>query len=71
MQESDKYKVELGQVYYLDQAQNHARIVVTITDKLTGKIHNRIGDGRAIGNYFPVFINWKGEKIQLTQLLEA
>ncbi len=61
-------KAKIGRVYNLDQAGNHTRSEVFITDN-KGKVHKRIGDGRQIGNFHPIFINWQGEKITVEALL--
>jgi len=64
----ETYDIELGQIYTIDKAGNHTRVDVKIRDK-AGKIHNRVGDGRQIGNFHPVWVNWKGEKITVEELL--
>ena len=70
MQESDKFKFELGKIHSYDQGGYHTRVEVFITDKLTGRKYKRIGDGRQIGNFHPIWINWGGKKIQLERLLD-
>lgn len=65
-----KYKIEFGKTYNIDQAGNHTKSVIYITDNATGKIHHRMGDGRQIGNFHPIWINWQGKKIQLERLAD-
>lgn len=33
------------------------------------KISDRVGIGKLIGNFSPIWINWKGKNLQLTELL--
>jgi hypothetical protein len=61
-------KAALGKTFNLDQAGNHTRSEVFITDN-QGKVHKRVGDGRQIGNFHPIFINWKGKKTTVEELL--
>jgi len=56
-------------VQNLDQAGNHTRLEVQITDEDTGKKHKRIGDGRQIGNFHPIWVNWEGKRQQLERLI--
>ena len=56
-------------VQNLDQACNHTRLEIQITDEDTGKKHIRIGDGRQIGNFHPIWVNWKGKRQQLERLI--
>jgi hypothetical protein len=65
---SPKLTAKLGQIFNLDRAGNHTRVEVFLTDD-TGKVHKRIGDGRQIGNFHPIFIQWKGEKVLLEKLI--
>ena len=64
------YEIELGRTYNYDQGGYHTRTEVKIRDKRTGKIVKRIGDGKQIGNFHPIWVNWKGKKIQVEKLLE-
>jgi len=63
------YAIKLDNFYHLDQAGNHTTCRVYIKDKLTNKVYKRTGDGRQIGNFHPIWINWKGNKIQIESLL--
>ena len=56
-------------VQNLDQAGNHTRIEVQITDEDTGKKFKRIGDGRSIGNFHPVWVHWHGKSQLLEKLI--
>jgi len=59
--------VSIASVQCLDLAGNHTRMEVFITDEDTGKVFKRIGDGRSIGNFHPIWVNWHGKR----QLLEC
>jgi len=62
----ERYDVRLGEVLFYDEGGYHTRIEVEILDKATGKTHFRVGDGRQIGNFHPIWINWKGKKVEVT-----
>jgi hypothetical protein len=63
------FDIELGKRYNYDQGGYHTWNEVLITERSTGKTFKRIGDGRQIGNFHPIWVNWKGEKITLEELL--
>lgn len=65
-----RYDIRLhDDVFWLDQAQYHGRVDVQIWDRAEGKLSQRVGDVRLIGNFSPTWVRWKGERIQLTELL--
>jgi hypothetical protein len=59
----------IASVQCLDLAGNHTRIEVLITDEDTGKVYKRIGDGRSIGNFHPIWVNWHGKRELLERLI--
>lgn len=69
--QGQRYDVALGNPRYYDQGQYHSRVPVYIRDNKTGKIIERVGDGRQIGNFHPVWVNWNGKKVQVEKLLEV
>ncbi len=34
-------------------------------------IHQRTGDAQMIGNFSPIWVNWKGKKIMIEELLDS
>jgi hypothetical protein len=34
-----------------------------------GNIQYRVGDGRQIGNFHPIWISWNGEKVTIEEML--
>jgi hypothetical protein len=66
-----KYEVAIIAVDYLNQENSRFRCTVYIRErKERGKVEKRVGDGRLIGNFSPIWVNWKGKSIQLEKLLE-
>lgn len=66
-----RYRIRLGRSLNYDQGGYHTRVPVQIMDTRTGKVEERVGDGRQIGNFHPVWINWRGKKIQVEKLLDV
>ena len=65
-----RYDIRLhDQVIWLDRNQYHGRVDVQVWDRRFGKLHDRVGDVRLIGNFSPTWINFKGERTQIDQLL--
>jgi len=64
-----KYSIKTGDIRQLDQGGYKYRVNVWVKDNKTGKIEKRIGDGRSMGNFTPIWINWKGKSVQIEQLL--
>lgn len=67
--EGERYKIRVGDVLYYDQGQYHGRAPVEILDKVDNVIHKRVGDVRIIGNFSPIWVSWKGKRIQIEVLL--
>jgi len=66
-----KYEVAVVAVDYLNQDGSRFRCNVYIRErKERGKVEKRVGDGRLIGNFSPIWVNWRGKSIQLEKLLE-
>jgi hypothetical protein len=66
-------------IKYLNQEQSRATCTVLIRERAhptqftqvpQGKIMKRVGDIRMMGNFSPIWINWKGKSIQLEKLLQ-
>lgn len=65
---------------WLNQDMTRARVIVWVRErKLTGPIPGklykgtpvrRVGDCRMMGNFSPIWVNWRGKSIQLEQLLK-
>jgi hypothetical protein len=53
-----------------DLSEYRSLVSVAIRDKKTGKIEYRSGDARMMGNFSPIWVKWKGESIQIEQLLD-
>ncbi len=68
LDEGGRYRVRMGSPQYYANYQK-SRVDVQIQDTMTGKIEQRIGYGEQMGNFHPVWVNWKGRKIQTTVLL--
>lgn len=69
----------LDDLKYLNQEQTRARCTVLIRERghpthfshlPPGKAVKRIGDCRMMGNFSPIWVNWKGKSIQLEKLLQ-
>ena len=48
--------VKLGEIQYYDQGGYHTRVEVEIKNKKTQQIYKRIGDGKQIGNFHPIWV---------------
>ena len=68
--EGSNYDVRLGDVYYYDAGGYHTWVDVQIRDRKTGEVHSRAGDGKQIGNFHPIWVNWRGQKITVEKLLD-
>lgn len=66
----NKYSVRIGNSQQIDAGGYRFRVDVEIKDNKTGKIEKRVGDGRQIGNFSPIWVNWKGKSIQVEKLLD-
>jgi len=66
----ERYDILMGNALFYDQGGYHTRIPVWIRDNVTGEIVKRVGDGRQIGNWHPVTINWKGKKVDVEDMLK-
>lgn len=64
-----RYSIKIGQFYYLNQDGSRTKGNVYLKDNKTNIVYKRVGDGRQIGNFHPIFINFMGEKIQIEKLL--
>jgi hypothetical protein len=69
-QKGERYDILMGDGLYYDQTGHHSRIPVWIRDNATGVIVKRVGDGRQMGNWHPVTINWKGKKVEVQEMLK-
>ena len=67
--EGERYDISVGDARWYDQGQYHGRAPVWIRDRKTGIIVKRVGDVRIIGNFSPIWVNWKGKSIQIEELL--
>lgn len=63
-----RYSIKLGEFYSLDQGGYSTVGDVFIKDKKTNKVYKRRGEGRQIGNFHPIWVNFFGEKIQIEKL---
>lgn len=63
-----RYSIKLGQFYYTDRAGYSTVGRVYIKDNLTNKVYLRRGEGRQIGNFHPIWVNWNGKKEQIESL---
>ena len=66
--EGNKYDIALGEIYTLNAMGDRTKVDVFIRDH-QGNIQYRVGDGRQIGNFHPVWINWNGEKVTVEEML--
>lgn len=64
----DRYKITIYDTVNLDQAGYHTRSKVTIFDNKLGQTFTRMGDGHQIGNFHPIYVNWRGSKIPIEEL---
>jgi hypothetical protein len=51
-----------------DSYPDDFKCIVQIKDA-TGKVHSLRGNGKFIGNFSPIWVDWKGKSHQLTELL--
>jgi hypothetical protein len=63
-----RYDVALGNA--LKDDGYHTQVPVWIRDSTTNDIIYRVGEGKQIGNFHPVWVNFKGKKITVEKLLE-
>jgi hypothetical protein len=63
-----RYSIKLGQFYSTDQAGYFTVGRVYIKDNKTNIVYVRRGEGRQIGNFHPIFINFEGKKQQIEPL---
>lgn len=50
-----------------DTYPNNFRLHVRIIEN--GRTYNRVGYGKFIGNFSPIWVNWKGKRTQIEILL--
>jgi len=63
-----KLDIAIGKTYSLNRNGTRTKVNVYIRDK-DGELHHRIGDGRQMGNFHPIWINWKGKKVTIEELV--
>jgi len=63
------FDVLLGKSRYKNNTWTRSRVKILIRSKPSGRIMERIGDGRQVGNFYPIWINWGGQKITVEKLL--
>jgi len=63
-----RYSIKLGQFYYLNKEGSRTKGNVYIKDE-KNIVYKRVGNGQQIGNFHPIWINFKGENIQIEELL--
>ena len=66
--EGNKYDIALGEIYTLNAMGDRTKVDVFIRDH-QGNIQYRVGDGRQIGNFHPIWISWNGEKVTIEKML--
>ena len=64
-----RYDARVGNALYLDEGQYHGKVPVEIRDKETGVIYQRTGDMKVVGNFTPIWVNFKGKKVLLHLLI--
>lgn len=67
--QGERYSVRVGDVYWLDQGQYHGVADVEIRDNVTGDIFARRGDVKIIGNFSPIWVNFRGNKVLIEELV--
>ena len=72
-QEGVRYDISIANnMLYTNNTGSRAKVTIFIRDKQDGnKIHQRTGYVRMIGNFSPIWINWKGKEVMLEKLLES
>ncbi len=68
--EGNTYDVALGNFLNLDAGGYSTQGPVWIRDRNTGAIEERVGHGKQIGNFHPIWVSWKGKDIQVERLLD-
>ena len=75
--EGNAFDVRLGAVHNYDQGGYHTRVEVQIREHKTGVTHFRVGDGKQIGNFHPIWVRVRSilpgqtEPIQVETLLRV
>ena len=64
----EKYDIAIGECHVLNATGDRTKIDVFIRDR-KGNIQYRVGAGRQIGNFHPVWISWNGEKVTVEEML--
>jgi len=67
--EGNKYDIALGKIYTLNAMGDRTKVDVFIRDR-QGNIQYRVGDGRQIGNFHPVWVSWNGERVTVEEMLK-
>lgn len=66
--EGPEYNVRIGEVFWRGESEQTGRVDVEVLDKATGQVHSRTGLVKMIGNFSPIWINWKGKKVLVEDL---
>ena len=65
----NQYDIALGEIYTLNAIGSRTKVDVFIRNRTSGEIQYRVGDGRQIGNFHPIWISWNGEKVTVEEML--
>ena len=70
--EGERYDISVANnLLYTNNEGSRGKVTVFIRDKWEGnKIHQRTGDAQMIGNFSPIWINWKGKKVTIEDMLK-
>lgn len=65
------YDVRVGEVLWYNQEESRGRAEVQIRDKVSGLIFDRVGEVKIVGNFSPTWVNFRGNRLQLEEILRA
>jgi len=68
--EGPRFIIQIGDTIHI-HSEYRQDVDVRIIDRRTGEYVRRVGDCRQIGNFSPIWVNYHGQKVQLTQLERA
>lgn len=53
-----------------DTYPNDFKCKVEVKDRRTGRITKHAGGGKYVGNFSPIWVEWKGKKVQISELVD-
>lgn len=64
-----RYDVITGR--HRPMSESRTLVDLVILDKRTGRKYMRVGDARQIGNHAPIYVSWKGKRVNVERFLNS